>query len=142
MLEGLVRENDQVVLVCSTDSEAPEGRLILPQVQVIREILDRRAISVVLQVTQLASWFNKIKTGERERPVLVITDSQLFGSVEQHIPQEQPLTGFSILLSRTKGDFGVCLEGTKTIDRLRDGDHILLLESCSHHSTCDDIGRV
>ena len=142
MLEGLIREDDQVVLVCPIDSEAPEGRLILSQVQVIREILDRRAIAVVLQENQLKSWFNKVKTGERERPALVITDSQLFGSVEQHLPKNQPLTGFSILLSRTKGDFGVCLEGTKTIDRLKDGDCILLMESCSHHSTCDDIGRV
>ena len=142
MLEGFVRENDQVVLVCPIDSEAPEGRLILPQVQVIREILDRRAIAVVLQETQLPSWFSEINKGERERPVLVITDSQMFGKVEQHIPEDQPLTGFSILLSRSKGDFWACLEGTKAIDMLKDGDCVLLMESCSHRSTCDDIGRV
>lgn len=140
MLEGLVRENDHVVLVCPVDSEAPEGRLILPQVQVIREILDRRAIAVVLQETQLESCFDR--TYREQNPVLVVTDSQLFGKVECLIPGNQPLTGFSILLARSKGDFKTYMDETSAIDRLRDGDRVLLMESCSHHSTCEDIGRV
>lgn len=142
MLEGLVRENDQVVLVCPIDSQAPEGRLILPQVQVIREVLDRRAVAVVLQETQVQNYFRHIGKEEGQHPVLVVTDSQLFGRVEQMIPPDQLLTGFSILLARTKGDFNAYMEGTQAIDRLKDGDRILLMESCSHHSTCEDIGRV
>jgi len=140
MLEGLVRENDLVVLVCPVDSEAPEGRLILPQVQVIREILDRRAVAVVLQETQLETYYQKSITGIK--PVLVVTDSQLFGKVESLIPDDQPLTGFSILLARIKGDFKTYIEETAAIDRLKNGDRVLLMESCSHHSTCEDIGRV
>ena len=140
MLEGLVTGNDHVILVCPVDSEAPEGRLILPQVQVIREILDRRAIAVVLQETQLETCFDE--TYREQKPVLVVTDSQLFGKVESLIPGDQPLTGFSILLARSKGDFKTYLDETSAIDRLRDGDRVLLMESCSHHSTCEDIGRV
>jgi [FeFe] hydrogenase H-cluster maturation GTPase HydF len=140
VLEGLVKKNDTVVLVCPVDSEAPEGRLILPQVQVIREILDRRAVAVVLQETQLETYFQKGIPGNK--PVLVVTDSQLFGKVEALIPDDQPLTGFSILLARSKGDFKTYLDETSAIDRLKDGDRVLMMESCSHHSTCEDIGRV
>lgn len=140
MLDGLVRENDRVVLVCPVDSEAPEGRLILPQVQVIREILDLKAIAIVLQETQLEAFYHKTCPGNK--PVLVVTDSQLFGNVESLIPDDQPLTGFSILLARSKGDFKTYMDETSAIDRLRDGDLVLMMESCSHHSTCEDIGRV
>ena len=140
MLDGLVRENDRVVLVCPVDSEAPEGRLILPQVQVIREILDLKAIAIVLQETQLEAYYHK--TCPDNKPVLVVTDSQLFGNVESLIPDDQPLTGFSILLARSKGDFKTYMDETSAIDRLRDGDRVLMMESCSHHSTCEDIGRV
>ncbi len=142
MLDGLVGENDKVILVCPIDTQAPEGRLILPQVQVIREVLDRRAIAVVLQETQLPSYFRNTGKEQDRQPVLVVTDSQLFGRVEQMIPPDQPLTGFSILLARSKGDFNAYMEGTQAIDGLRDGDRVLFIESCSHHSTCEDIGRV
>lgn len=143
MLEGLVEANDRVVLVCPVDSEAPEGRLILPQVQAIREVLDKRAVALVMQETQLVPYFERLRHAPAEdKPVLVITDSQLFGKVEQLVPQDQPLTGFSLLLARSKGAFQAYLEGTPAIDRLQDGDRVLLLEACSHHSTCDDIGRV
>jgi len=142
LLEGLVRQDDQVVLVCPVDSEAPEGRLILPQVQIIREVIDRRAVAVVLQETQLELYFHNITHDKGVRPVLVVTDSQLFGKVERMIPPDQPLTGFSILLARSKGDFSTLLEGAGAINRLEDGDRVLLMESCSHHSTCEDIGRV
>lgn len=137
MLDGLVTEGDTVLLVCPIDAEAPEGRLILPQVQAIREILDRKATAVVMQPHGVAPWFAK-----GNRPKLVITDSQLFGKVESLIPANQLMTGFSLLLARSKGDFNAYMEGTPAIDLLKDGDRVLLLEACTHHATCEDIGRV
>lgn len=142
LLDGLVSEGQEVVLVCPVDSEAPEGRLILPQVQVIREILDKRAVAVVLQDAQLPGYFKEVAQRRRSVPVLVVTDSQLFGKVEHLIPPDQPLTGFSLLLARSKGDFGTYLKGTQYIDSLKEGDRVLMMEACSHHSTCEDIGRV
>ncbi|HNY24746.1 MAG TPA: [FeFe] hydrogenase H-cluster maturation GTPase HydF, partial [Bacteroidales bacterium] len=135
LLDGLVSEGQEVVLVCPVDSEAPEGRLILPQVQVIREILDKRAVAVVLQDAQLPGYFKEVAQRRRSVPVLVVTDSQLFGKVEHLIPPDQPLTGFSLLLARSKGDFGTYLKGTQYIDSLKEGDRVLMMEACSHHST-------
>jgi [FeFe] hydrogenase H-cluster maturation GTPase HydF len=129
---------DLVLLVTPIDSEAPEGRLILPQVQAIREALDFNCIAVILKETEVKDFMNLTSLV----PALVITDSQLFGRIDKLIPPEIPLTSFSILLARQKGNFEAYLKGTPHIDKLQNGDRILIMESCTHHSTCDDIGRV
>ena len=129
---------DLIMLVVPIDSEAPKGRLILPQVQVIREALDYNCIAVALKETEV----NDFMFFMGLMPSLVITDSQLFGEVEKKFDPEIPLTSFSILLARQKGHFEAYLKGTPHIDQLQDGDRILVMESCTHHSTCDDIGRV
>jgi [FeFe] hydrogenase H-cluster maturation GTPase HydF len=133
-----VKAGDWILLITPIDSEAPEGRLILPQVQAIREALDSNCIAVVLKETEVQDFMRRTSVV----PSLVITDSQLFGKIDKLIPPEIPLTSFSILLARQKGNFEAYLKGTPHIKRLRDGDRILIMESCSHHSTCDDIGRV
>ena len=138
LFEGLVEKDDLVVLVVPIDSEAPEGRIILPQVNAIRDILDRGGVSVVLQPAALENYFK----GNNKNVKLVVTDSQAFGIVSKLVPAGIPLTGFSVLLARSKADFENYLKGTPKIDDLKDGDRILILESCSHHSSCDDIGRV
>lgn len=134
----LVKPGDLVLLVTPVDSEAPEGRLILPQVQAIREALDNNCIAVVLKETEVLAFLER----STMVPALVITDSQLFGQIDKIIPQSMPLTSFSIILARQKGDFDAYLKGTPKIKDLKDGDRILILESCTHHSSCDDIGRV
>lgn len=136
MFEGLLKNEDVVVLVCPVDSEAPEGRLILPQQNAIREVLDNNGVAIVLQPQNLESYFSS----NRSKPKLVVTDSQAFETVNKLVPQDIPLTGFSILLARAKGDFESYLKGTPTIDSLPEGAKVLILESCTHHSTCDDIG--
>ena len=136
MVEGIVKSGDSVVLVMPQDAEAPEGRLILPQVQMIRDLLDAHAVAVAVQPEELPLFL------ERQRPDLVITDSQVFPQVQQTVPADVPLTSFSILLSKAKGNFDLCLKGTPYIDSLKDGDRILMLESCTHISSCEDIGRV
>jgi len=138
LFEGLMKENDLVVLVCPCDSEAPEGRLILPQVNAIRDILDKGGVSVVLQPAALKKYLMESSV----KPVLVVTDSQAFEYVSSVVPDDIPLTGFSPLLARSKGFFEYYLNGTPKIDDLKDGDRLLILESCTHHSSCDDIGRV
>ena len=137
LLEGLITKSDTVVLVTPIDSEAPAGRLILPQVQTIRAILDEQAIAVVLQVDELGNYLQR-----NPAPRLVITDSQVFEKVSAVVPNQIPLTSFSILLARQKGDFGHYLKGTPAITHLQDGDSILILESCTHQTSCEDIGRV
>lgn len=137
LLEGLVNEGDTIVLVTPIDSEAPAGRLILPQVQTIRAILDNRATAVVLQEDKLENHLLK-----NPAPKLVITDSQVFHKVSPIVPSHVPLTSFSILLARQKGDFQNYLKGTPAIANLQDGDSILILESCTHQTSCEDIGRV
>ena len=134
----LVKSSDMVLLVTPIDSEAPEGRMILPQVQAIREALDFNCIAVVLRETEVENFIQLTSIV----PSLVITDSQLFGKIEKLIPPDIPLTSFSILLARQKGHFEAYLKGTPYIDNLQEGDRILIMESCTHHSTCDDIGRV
>ncbi|MDD4141502.1 MAG: [FeFe] hydrogenase H-cluster maturation GTPase HydF [Bacteroidales bacterium] len=138
MFMGLIRSGDLVVLVTPIDSAAPEGRMILPQVQAIRNILDHDAINVVCKETEL----RKVLEEYRIKPALVVTDSQAFKYVSSVVSEEIPLTSFSILLARLKGCFDKYLEGTPTISKLQDGDRILILESCTHHATCEDIGRV
>ncbi len=138
MFEGLVKAGDIIVLVCPIDSEAPKGRLILPQVQAIRDILDRNATAVVVQPSELAAYVSAHGT----EITLVVTDSQVFPIVNKAVPEEIPLTSFSMLLARSKGAFEQYREGVKKLDSLQDGDRILMLESCAHHATCEDIGRV
>lgn len=137
LIGDLVKPGEVVLMITPIDSEAPEGRLILPQNQAIRDALDHDCITVVLKETELKNFMDK-----GIKPALAITDSQLFGEVAQLLPEEIPLTSFSILFARQKGDFASFLRGTPHISKLKEGDHILLLESCTHHSSCDDIGRV
>lgn len=140
MFEGIVTKGQRVLLVCPQDGEAPTGRLILPQVNAIRSLLDIEATVTVIQPVSLAGIF----AGKRNcRDFdLVVTDSQVFSEVAEVVPEEIPLTSFSMLLARSKGCFEQYCKGTPMIDRLKDGDRVLVLESCSHHSSCEDIGRV
>ena len=137
LLGGVIRPNEVVVLVCPVDSEAPEGRLILPQVMAIRDVLDNECICVVLKETKLQQYLDTMP-----RPALIVTDSQVFGFVSKIVPEEIPLTSFSIVMARLRGDFNNYVKGTPYLSQLKDGDTVLLLESCTHHSTCEDIGRV
>ncbi|HPW66586.1 MAG TPA: [FeFe] hydrogenase H-cluster maturation GTPase HydF [Salinivirgaceae bacterium] len=138
ILGDIVRKDDIVLLIVSIDAEAPAGRLILPQVQVLRDMLDNHAVSIVLQFNEVARFLKT--TGIK--PKLVITDSQLFYRKDELVPDDIMLTGFSIVLARHKGNFQEYMKGTPKIDSLKDGDRVLILESCSHHVSCDDIGRV
>lgn len=132
----LVKAGDTVLLVMPQDSEAPQGRLILPQVQVLRELLDRGCIPVCCTPDSLA------KAVKTVTPQLVITDSQVFGLVNRTIPAQWPLTSFSILLAGAKGDLKVFLEGARAIDSLKPGDRVLIAEACTHVPDTEDIGRV
>lgn len=134
----LLSPGDFVVLVVPIDSAAPKGRLILPQQQVIRDVLESGAISVVCRDTELADTLDRLG----QKPRLVITDSQAFASVAKDTPEEIPLTSFSILFSRYKGDLETQLQGVRTLEELQDGDTILMAEGCTHHRQCDDIGTV
>ena len=138
LVGNLITADDIVLLVTPIDIEAPEGRLILPQVQALRDILDNNAVAIVLKETEIDGFLKK--TGIK--PALVITDSQVFKKVDALIPSSIPLTSFSILLAKFKGDFDSYLKGTPKISQLKDGDRVLILESCSHHIACNDIGRV
>ena len=137
MLGDLVQPNDVVLLVTPIDAEAPEGRLILPQVMAIRDALDNDCICVVLKETNLQQYFDTMP-----HPDLVVTDSQAFAMVSKIVPEEVRLTSFSILLARLRGDFENYLKGTPHLAQLKDGDKILMLESCTHEISCGDIGRV
>lgn len=138
ILENLVEPDDTVILVTPIDKEAPKGRLILPQVNVLRELLDNRCVSVVVTEHNLKQAIDSLKNP----PKLVITDSQAFKIVSEITPQDIPLTSFSILFARLKGDLKTFVEGVRAIEKLNDGDKILICESCSHHAIEDDIGRV
>ena len=138
LIGDLVSHGDIVLLITPIDIEAPEGRLILPQVQVIRDILDNDCTAIVLKEREVDAFLRR--TGIK--PALVITDSQVFLKADASIPRDIPLTSFSIVLARQKGDFAEYLRGTPKIGELKDGDRILLLESCTHNVSCDDIGRV
>ena len=137
LFKGLLEEKDVVVLVTPIDKEAPDGRLILPQVMAIRDILDHHCINVVLQEEELDYFLKTFAI----KPKMVVTDSQAFNRVSKIVPPEIPLTGFSILFARLKGNFDAYLQGTLKISELKDGDKVLIMESCSHHVNCDDIGR-
>lgn len=138
LLDGLVEPNDVFVLVCPIDSAAPKGRLILPQVQMIREVLDGRGMSLVVQTEEVAAALQTLHI----KPKLVITDSQAFDAVAAQVPPEIPLTSFSILMARFKGDLKILSEGVKAIKNLKPGSKVLISEGCTHHRQCDDIGSV
>ena len=139
LLGDVVAQGDHVVLVTPIDSSAPEGRMILPQVQVLRDLMDLHAVATFCQPEELEFENSKLKI---ENSRLVVTDSQVFHKVAAIVPEEIPLTSFSIVLARQKGLFAEYLEGTRQIGNLQDGDRVLLLESCTHNVTCEDIGRV
>lgn len=138
LLGDLVKAKDSIILVTPIDSSAPKGRLILPQVQVLREILDLHAFSVVTQVEELSDSIAALK----EKPTLVITDSQAIAEVNKIVPENIAVTTFSILFARFKGDLKIMVDGAKTIDALKDGAGILIAEACSHHAQDDDIAKV
>ena len=138
LVGDLIQKGDLVVLVTPIDEAAPKGRLILPQQQVLREILDYDAIACVCKETELALTLKKLSLP----PALVITDSQVFPMVADIVPQEVPLTSFSILMARYKGFLDTALKGIDAIGNLRDGDTVLIAEGCTHHRQCNDIGTV
>jgi [FeFe] hydrogenase H-cluster maturation GTPase HydF len=134
----LISYGDVVLLITPIDIEAPEGRLILPQVQVIRDVLDHDGVAVVVKEREVDAFIKRMNP----KPALVVTDSQVFLKADASIPKDIPLTSFSILLARQKGDFENYLKGTPKLAELKDADRVLILESCTHHVSCDDIGRM
>ena len=139
LLSGMVKPGDQVACVCPIDESAPKGRLILPQQQVIRELLDMGALALVCQPAELAARF---EAPPKFRPSLVVTDSQAFGAVAAAIPPGTRLTSFSILFARQKGDVDEFVRGLAAARNLRDGARVLVAEGCTHHRQCNDIGAV
>lgn len=138
LLQGLVDPGDTIILVCPIDSAAPKGRLILPQVQTIREILDHKGLALVCQTEELATMLNKLS----QKPKLVITDSQAFEAVNALTPADIPLTSFSILMARFKGKLQDLVTGVKALNNLKPGARVLISEGCTHRRQCDDIGTV
>lgn len=138
IIGDLVEKNDIVVLVVPVDSAAPKGRLIIPQQQVIRDLLDNQAVAVVTQVPELADTLKKLEGNVK----MVVTDSQAFGEVSAIVPEDIPLTSFSILFARHKGNLKKLMEGINAVDKLKDGDRVLIAEGCTHRRQCDDIGTV
>ncbi len=137
LLGRIINPGEMVVMITPIDESAPEGRLILPQVQTIRDVLDNDAVCVVLKENQIDKFIKNTSI----RPRLVVTDSQIFNTVAQKIPEDILLTSFSILLANFKGDFEAYKKGTPFLSKLRKGDRVLILESCTHHVSCNDIGR-
>ena len=137
LMSDLLKPKDVVLLITPVDSEAPDGRMILPQNMAIRDVLDNDCITVVVKETELEDF---LKLGIK--PVLAVTDSQAFGFVSEIVPSDIPLTSFSIIFARLKGDFEKYLEGTPHISNLKENDKVLIMESCTHQLSCDDIGRV
>ena len=138
LVSDLIKPLDYVVLVTPIDSAAPKGRLILPQQQVIRDVLDTGAIPVVTRETELTAAME----GLAKKPSIVITDSQAFAQVAKEVPADIRLTSFSILMARFKGFLGTAVNGADTLDSLKDGDTVLISEGCTHHRQCEDIGTV
>lgn len=138
LVSDLIEPFDFVVLVVPIDSSAPKGRLILPQQQTIRDILQAGAVSIVVKDTELSETLDKLQV----KPSLVITDSQVFEKVAGVVPEDVPLTSFSILMARHKGDLNTVVRGAYALKDLQDGDTILISEGCTHHRQCEDIGTV
>ena len=138
LVADLLAPGDVVVLVVPIDKAAPKGRLILPQQQTIRDILEAGASALVCRDTELPQTLEKLAGPPR----MVITDSQVFGRVSRMVPREIPLTSFSILMARYKGNLPLAVVGAAAVEQLRDGDKVLIAEGCTHHRQCDDIGTV
>lgn len=138
LIGDLLTSDDMVILVTPIDDSAPKGRLILPQVQTIRDILDTNATSIVIKEDKIKETLAKLK----EKPKLVITDSQVFNKVSKDVPEDIFLTSFSILMARYKGFLKTAVQGVRSIENLKDGDIVLISEGCTHHKQCDDIGTV
>ena len=138
LLQGLVEEGDTIILVCPIDSAAPKGRLILPQVQTIREILDHKGLALVCQTEELPAMIHSLKNP----PKMVICDSQAFDRVDELTPDSIPLTSFSILMARFKGKLQDLVAGVNAIKNLKPGSKVLISEGCTHRRQCDDIGTV
>lgn len=138
LFEGRIKAGDAVLLVTPIDEAAPEGRLILPQVQTLRDLLDCHALITLLQPDELPLWLQH----RPQRPRLTVTDSQAFSAVDALLPGDWELTGFSVLLAQHQGPFDRYLADTPSIDRLQNGDTVLILESCTHKATCNDIATV
>ena len=137
MLGDLIAPGDSVLLITPIDKEAPKGRMILPEVQAIRDSLDHDALCLCVTEHRIADMLARLKTP----PALAVTDSQAFGIASRAVPPEIPLTSFSILLARRKGDLAACAAGAAAIDRLHNGSRVLVAEACTHHPIGDDIGR-
>lgn len=138
LVADLIQAKDFVVLVTPIDSAAPKGRMILPQQQAIRDVIDADAVAVVVKENELKETLEHLG----KKPSLVVTDSQAFGRVSKDTPEDIPLTSFSILMARYKGILDYTVPGAAAIDRLNDGDTVLIAEGCTHHRQCDDIGTV
>ena len=138
LVGDLIKPGDFVILVVPIDKAAPKGRLILPQQQVIRDLLDHGAIAVVTKESELRETLEQLG----KRPALVVTDSQVFAKVDADTPKEIPLTSFSILMARQKGDLAELVQGAKAVMKLKPGDKVLIAEACTHHRQSDDIGTV
>ena len=138
LVGDIIKPGDVVLLIAPIDTAAPKGRLILPQVQVLREILDNDAIGMIVKEREIEAALERLGRD----PDLVITDSQVVLKVDGDVPEQVKLTTFSILFARYKGDLDTLLKGVKKIDELQDGNRILIAENCSHNVQCDDIGRV
>ncbi len=138
LVGDIINQGDLILLITPIDAEAPEGRLILPQVQAIRDILDNDAVAIVAKEREVDTLMKRLSP----EPALVICDSQVFLKADASIPNHIPLTSFSTVLARYKGDFQNYIKGTPHLSKLKDGDKILILESCSHQVSCDDIGRI
>lgn len=136
LIADLLKPGDIVILVVPVDKAAPKGRLILPQQQTIRDILDSHCSCLVCQDSQLPAMFESLNV----KPAIVITDSQVFGKVDAVTPKDIPLTSFSILFARYKGDLRTLADGAKKLSQLKDGDKVLISEGCTHHRQCGDIG--
>ena len=138
IIRDKLNPGDFAVLVVPIDKAAPKGRLILPQQQTIRDILEANAVSIVVKETELPQTLASLG----KKPAMVITDSQVFHTVSAMVPEDIPLTSFSILMARYKGLFGDALRGAAAVEKLKDGDKVLIAEGCTHHRQCDDIGTV
>jgi len=137
LIGDIIKPKDVIVLVCPIDNAMPQGRLILPQVQVMRDCLDNNATALVTKETELLDCLKALK----EKPRLVITDSQVFEDVRSMLPQDIPLTSFSTVFARHKGDLNEFIKGVYALEKLKDGDEILIAEACTHHVQPEDIGR-
>jgi [FeFe] hydrogenase H-cluster maturation GTPase HydF len=138
LVRDLITKADTVVLVTPIDESAPKGRLILPQQMVLRDVLDAHATAIVCQPDELGGIISSLKLPPR----IVITDSQVFGAVAKIIPEDMPLTSFSILMARYKGELDGLISGVEVLKNLKDGDKVLISEGCTHHRQCNDIGTV